>query len=215
MFIHVYVFVLSASSLRPKAANFQASCRKKDLNPLHSDLSSSSLKPSKPSRQRRKPRVLFSQAQVCELERRFRQQRYLSVPERDQLAEMLKLSSTQVKIWFQNRRYKNKRQHQVKTLELTSTVPYPPRRVSVPVLVKDGMTCLGSNQQPPPPYNCTRLNVTQVPQANFCNVSGNVATGNYGYGADYFEDSVTTTYDSQISHPTSGQQHMQHGVRAW
>ena len=52
---------------------------------------------------RRKPRVLFSQQQVFELERRFTQQRYLSAPERDQLAKELKLTSTQVKIWFQNR----------------------------------------------------------------------------------------------------------------
>lgn len=51
------------------------------------------------------------QAQVHELERRFKQQRYLSAPEREHLAVALKLTSTQVKIWFQNRRYKNKRQH--------------------------------------------------------------------------------------------------------
>ncbi|KFO34123.1 Homeobox protein Nkx-2.5, partial [Fukomys damarensis] len=47
------------------------------------------------ARRRRKPRVLFSQAQVYELERRFKQQRYLSAPERDQLASVLKLTSTQ------------------------------------------------------------------------------------------------------------------------
>lgn len=58
---------------------------------------------------KRKPRVLFSQGQVLELERRFRQQRYLSAPEREILAQTLNLSATQVKIWFQNRRYKSKR----------------------------------------------------------------------------------------------------------
>ncbi len=47
-------------------------------------------------RTKRKPRVLFSQAQVYELERRFKQQRYLSAPERDQMARSLKLSSQQV-----------------------------------------------------------------------------------------------------------------------
>lgn len=61
-------------------------------------------------RAKRKPRVLFSQAQVYELERRFKQQKYLSAPEREQMAQGLKLTPTQVKIWFQNRRYKNKRQ---------------------------------------------------------------------------------------------------------
>lgn len=60
-------------------------------------------------RAKRKPRILFSQGQVLELERRFRQQRYLSAPERETLAGMLKLTPTQVKIWFQNRRYKSKR----------------------------------------------------------------------------------------------------------
>ena len=36
-------------------------------------------------------------------------QRYLSAPEREQLAMMLKLSPTQIKIWFQNHRYKLKK----------------------------------------------------------------------------------------------------------
>ena len=95
----------------------------------------------RPQRTRRKPRVLFSQAQVYELERRFKQQRYLSAPEREQLANVLKLTSTQVKIWFQNRRYKCKRQRQDKTLELTAANLHQARRVAVPVLVRDGKPC--------------------------------------------------------------------------
>jgi hypothetical protein len=61
-----------------------------------------------PTRARRR-RILFSKTQIGELERRFRQQRYLSAPEREQLADTLRLSPTQVKIWFQNHRYKLKR----------------------------------------------------------------------------------------------------------
>nr|XP_048308901.1 homeobox protein Nkx-2.3 [Myodes glareolus] len=99
-------------------------------------------------RSRRKPRVLFSQAQVFELERRFKQQRYLSAPEREHLASSLKLTSTQVKIWFQNRRYKCKRQRQDKSLELgTHAPPPPPRRVAVPVLVRDGKPCVTPSAQ--------------------------------------------------------------------
>ncbi|NXY51766.1 NKX26 protein, partial [Ceuthmochares aereus] len=105
-------------------------------------------------RQRRKPRVLFSQAQVFELERRFKQQKYLSAPEREHLARALELTSTQVKIWFQNRRYKCKRQRQDKTLELAAH-PLAPRRVAVPVLVRDGKPCLGHSQAYPALYNIT------------------------------------------------------------
>ncbi|CAI9553338.1 unnamed protein product, partial [Staurois parvus] len=59
---------------------------------------------------KRKRRVLFSQAQVYELEKRFEQQKYLTAPEREQLAKHIHLTPNQVKIWFQNHRYKMKRQ---------------------------------------------------------------------------------------------------------
>uniref|UniRef100_A0A3Q2XYC8 Homeobox protein Nkx-2.8-like n=2 Tax=Hippocampus comes TaxID=109280 RepID=A0A3Q2XYC8_HIPCM len=59
---------------------------------------------------RKKRRVLFSKAQTSELERRFRQQRYLSAPEREHLAGRIRLTPNQVKIWFQNHRYKMKRE---------------------------------------------------------------------------------------------------------
>ncbi|ESO09489.1 hypothetical protein HELRODRAFT_109698 [Helobdella robusta] len=58
---------------------------------------------------RRKRRILFNQNQICELEKRFKNQKYLSAPERDQLAQNIGLSPTQVKIWFQNHRYKTKK----------------------------------------------------------------------------------------------------------
>jgi len=58
---------------------------------------------------KRKRRVLFTQQQVMELEKRFDKNRYLSAQDRDQLAHSLSLSSTQVKIWFQNHRYKTKK----------------------------------------------------------------------------------------------------------
>ncbi|RWS31050.1 homeobox protein Nkx-2.2-like protein [Leptotrombidium deliense] len=88
---------------------------------------------------KRKRRVLFSKVQTYELERRFRQQRYLSAPEREHLASIIHLTPTQVKIWFQNHRYKTKRARQEKGLEIN---PLPsPRRVAVPVLVRDGKPC--------------------------------------------------------------------------
>lgn len=111
-------------------------------------------------RQRRKPRVLFSQQQVFELERRFKQQRYLSAPEREQLANLLKLTSTQVKIWFQNRRYKCKRQKLDRNLEL-STMSVP-RRAPVTVTMRDGKPCMLGNSMPPS-YPSAPYNVNMFP----------------------------------------------------
>ncbi|XP_072221666.1 NK2 transcription factor related, locus 9 [Leuresthes tenuis] len=102
------------------------------------DDTSPELEPGR-SKKSKKRRVLFSKTQTLELERRFRQQRYLSGPEREQLARLLSLTPTQVKIWFQNHRYKMKRGRTEGTLHDVE-IPPPPvlRRVVVPILVRDG-----------------------------------------------------------------------------
>lgn len=114
-------------------------------------------RPASGNRPRRKARVLFSQAQVSELERRFRQQRYLSAPEREHLARVLRLTSTQVKIWFQNRRYKCKRQKQDRSLELAGLPPEARGVHAVPLLLRDGRLCGGVAPAAahPAPYNVT------------------------------------------------------------
>ncbi|CDS38119.1 homeobox protein Nkx 2.8 [Echinococcus multilocularis] len=54
-------------------------------------------------------RVLFSTFQINEMVKRFEKQRYISAEEREELARQINLTPTQVKIWFQNHRYKTKR----------------------------------------------------------------------------------------------------------
>uniref|UniRef100_A0A8C3CD63 Homeobox domain-containing protein n=1 Tax=Cairina moschata TaxID=8855 RepID=A0A8C3CD63_CAIMO len=61
-----------------------------------------------------RPRTKFSAAQLQELERSFREQRYIGASEKRRLAALLNLSQSQVSIktWFQNRRMKFKRETQ-------------------------------------------------------------------------------------------------------
>eukprot|EP00071_Canis_lupus_P032114 XP_022265671.1 homeobox protein Nkx-3.1 [Canis lupus familiaris] len=81
----------------------------------------------------KRSRAAFSHTQVIELERKFSHQKYLSAPERAHLAKNLKLTETQVKIWFQNRRYKTKRK------QLTSDLGDLEKHSSLPALKEEGL----------------------------------------------------------------------------
>ncbi|KAF7656276.1 hypothetical protein LDENG_00044150 [Lucifuga dentata] len=134
---------------------------------------------------RRKRRVLFSQAQVYELERRFKQQKYLSAPEREHLASMIHLTPTQVKIWFQNHRYKMKRQAKDKAAQqlqqqdgnLCQQQAQSPRRVAVPVLVKDGKPCQNGSNTPTPNQQQVQQSQQQSQQQNGAGVVLATSTG--------------------------------------
>lgn len=58
----------------------------------------------------RRSRTVFTELQLMGLEKRFEKQKYLSTPDRLELAETLGLSQLQVKTWYQNRRMKWKKQ---------------------------------------------------------------------------------------------------------
>ncbi|XP_056128408.1 NK3 homeobox 3 [Rhinichthys klamathensis goyatoka] len=98
---------------------------------------------------KKRSRAAFSHAQVYELERRFNLQRYLSGPERADLAGALKLTETQVKIWFQNRRYKTKRRQMAAELATTPTTALA-KRVAVKVLVRNDQRQYNAEELPSP-----------------------------------------------------------------
>ncbi|BFZ11511.1 hypothetical protein BsWGS_14550 [Bradybaena similaris] len=72
----------------------------------YSILSTESSLTNQPKRKRSWSRAVFSNLQRKGLEKRFEVQKYVTKPDRRQLAAMLGLTDAQVKVWFQNRRMK-------------------------------------------------------------------------------------------------------------
>ena len=58
----------------------------------------------------RRRRTAFTSSQLKSLEEKFHDKKYLTITERNNLAKTLRLTDTQVKTWFQNRRTKWKKQ---------------------------------------------------------------------------------------------------------
>lgn len=104
----------------PQPGNTQTECRTRNFsqqNQLCSQLNSDNhpyqnVLNNEKQRKPKKSRILFSQWQINELEKLFKKQKYVTSSERELMAKRLKLHANQVKIWFQNRRYKIKKQNE-------------------------------------------------------------------------------------------------------
>ncbi|GFN92145.1 homeobox protein ceh-9 [Plakobranchus ocellatus] len=79
---------------------------------------SSSLKEESQGMKKKKARTTFTGRQIFELEKQFEQKKYLSSAERAEMASQLAVTETQVKIWFQNRRTKWKKQENISSAEV-------------------------------------------------------------------------------------------------
>ena len=97
------------------------------------------------NRRKKKTRTVFTRSQVFQLESTFDMKRYLSSSERAGLAASLHLTETQVKIWFQNRRNKWKRQLAAE-LEAANMAHAAAQRIrAVPILYHPGHPAVSSH----------------------------------------------------------------------
>ncbi|KAM4708283.1 homeobox protein HMX1 [Discoglossus pictus] len=126
--------------------------------------------PDQRSSRKKKTRTVFSRSQVFQLESTFDMKRYLSSSERAGLAASLHLTETQVKIWFQNRRNKWKRQLAA-DLEAANMSHTSQRIVRVPILYHENSpaTSLGFSLPHISPPLVAFSNPINYPLATFPN----------------------------------------------
>ncbi|XP_043465179.1 uncharacterized protein LOC122500348 [Leptopilina heterotoma] len=82
-----------------------------------SEVNSEEREDAESDRKKKKARTTFTGRQIFELEKQFEIKKYLSSSERADMAKLLNVTETQVKIWFQNRRTKWKKQDNISNAE--------------------------------------------------------------------------------------------------